>query len=794
MLRIHIAIAFFITLIAGSSALAQKQTNTLTQNVRGIVKDAESKQPLVGVVVVSLNNTELNALTDDNGYFLIKGVPIGRQSFRFTYMGYESQTIPEVLVTSGKTLELNVDLTESLHKLDEVTVKATNGTDRALNEFATISARSFSVEETKRYAGTLADPARMAMNFMGVSNSGDMDNGIVVRGNSPKSVLWRLEGIEIPNPNHFSSQGTTGGAISMLNPSMLGTSDFYTGAFPAEMGNALSGVFDINFRNGNRNKREHTFQLGALGTEIASEGPFKKDGGATYLFNYRYSTLALLKGFFDFGGVLPEYQDASFKVHLPTKNAGNFSIFGLGGYNSANKDVEADSSKWDDDNPNFNLLSNSRMAVAGIGHTYFVNKNAYIKTVLSAAYDKAVESVDTLNPAESYKVIHTSDEYFQNSAYRLSVLYNTKINNKNTVRVGVRTDQLQYDFNNRYFDEDDGIWRSFINSKGNTQYYQAYAQWKRRMSKELTVIGGLHGSYYALNSKYSIEPRVSVNYQKRNNVYTLAAGLHSKPEHVSVYRFQTIDQKNAGYYPNKNLDLQKAAHVVAGYQTSLPLGIRFKTEVYYQYLYNIPVEMDSTSEFSTINAMDIYTLAATEKLTSDGTGQNYGIDFSFERPFANNYYFTLTSSLYKSTYTTYGGQEYNTMFNRGYQLNMLGGKEFKVGKNKKNVLGLNGKVLYSGGMRQSKIDLAKSIAEEETHYVPGEYYTQQTPAYLRIDATVYYKMNRKKSTHSIQLDVQNITNRQNHYFSYFDSNSGSIKTVYQLGIFPNIAYRIDFQW
>lgn len=793
MLRITISILLLITIFTHYEVAAQHNA-TLVQNVRGVVKDAESKEPLVGVIVVAMSNSTLNALTDENGYFTIQNVPVGRQSFKFSYMGYETRMVAEVLVTSGKALELNIDLTEKLNSLKEVTVKASNGTGRALNEFATISARSFSVEETKRYAGTLADPARMAMNFMGVSNSGDMDNGIVVRGNSPKSVLWRLEGIEIPNPNHFSSQGTTGGAISMLNPSMLGTSDFYTGAFPAEMGNALSGVFDINYRNGNKNKREHTFQLGALGTEIASEGPFKKDGGATYLFNYRYSTLALLKGFFDFGGVLPEYQDASFKVHLPTKKAGTFSIFGLGGYNSANKDAKADSSKWDDEDPNFNLRSNNTMAVVGVGHTYFLNKRSYLKTVLSTAYEKSQESVDTLNPAESYKVIHTSDEYYQNTAYRLSVLYNNKINSKNTIRIGVRADQLNYDLNNRYFDEDDAIWKSFINSKGGTQYYQAYAQWKRRITKELTVFGGLHGSYYALNSKASIEPRASITYQKRATTYSLSAGLHTKPEHVSVYRFQNMSQKQAGIYPNKNLNLQRAMHIVAGYQTALPLGIRFKTEVYYQHLYNIPVAKDSTSEFSTINALDIYSLANNTQLVSEGTGRNYGIDFSFERPFANNYYFTLTSSIYNSTYTTYGGERYNTMFNRGYQLNVLGGKEFKVGKNGKNVLGVNGKVLYSGGMRESKIDLAKSIAEKETNYVPGEYYTQQTPAYLRFDATIYYKMNKKKSTHSIQLDVQNITNRQNHYFSYFDSNSGSIKTVYQLGIFPNIAYRIDFQW
>lgn len=793
MLRIKYISVIYLLLC--TALISQAQTKKqLTQTVRGLVKDSESNQPLVGVLVVLLDNTQLNAVTDDNGYYTINNVPIGRHTIRYTYMGYEEKTAAEVLVTSGKTLELNMTLTESLQQLNEVTVRATNGTGEALNEFATISARSFSVEETKRYAGSLADPARMAMNFMGVSNGGDMDNGIVVRGNSPKGVLWRLEGIEIPSPNHFGSLGTSGGAISMLNPSMLGTSDFYTGAFPAEMGNALSGVFDMNFRNGNKDRREHTFQIGVLGTEIASEGPFKKGGGATYLFNYRYSTLALLNGFFDFGGVLPAYQDGSFKINIPTQKAGNFSIFGLGGYNAANKDAAKDSTKWNDDDPNFSIKDNSRMGVVGVTHSYFLNSNSYVKTVLSTSYNKDFETIDTLNPSSDYRSVHISDEAFTNTAYRASILYNTKLNKRSTVRAGVIVQHLAYSMDGKFFDEDEHKWKSYLEGEGSTQFYQAYTQWKYRATDKLTIISGLHGSYYALNKKYSIEPRVSATYQTGKNTYTLAAGLHSRPEHVSTYLFQNKEQNATSTYPNKDLDLLRAAHFVAGYKTVLPLGIRFNTEVYYQHLYSIPVEQNDSSGFSLLNAFDIYSLGDTDPLVSDGTGQNYGIDISFEKPFRDNYFFSLTGSLYKSTYTTYGGATYNTLFNRGHQFNVLGGKEFKVGKNGKNILGVSGKILYSGGLRETPIDLQESIAQDKTVYVDGKHFAQQTPAYYRVDATVYYKMNRKRSTHSIQLDVQNVTNRQNVYFSYFDSDAGKIKTLYQLGFFPNIAYRIDFQW
>lgn len=768
------------------------QQKNFTQKVRGRVLDAESKQPLAGVIVVAKSDNRLNAVTDGDGYFTISNVPVGRQSFMFQYMGYEPAVASEVLVTSGKELELNMAMTESLQKLDEVTISATQESARAMNEFATISSRSISVEETKRYAASFADPARMAQNFMGVSNGGDMFNGIIVRGNSPKNVLWRLEGIEIPNPNHFSGLGTTGGAISMLNANVLGTSDFYTGAFPAEMGNALSGVFDMKFRNGNTEKREHTFQLSTLGTELASEGPFKKGGKSSYLLNYRYSTLALLDNIVSFGGVLPKYQDASIKLNFPTAKAGTFSLWGLGGYNSAYKDPVKDSSKWTDDDPNFVLKADNMMGVAGISHTYFTGKNSYLKTVVSASYEKDKELVDTLNPAQDYRSVHVANESFVNNAYRVSVLYNTKLNNKNTVRFGAIGQQLGYKLSNNYFDEYANQWKSFLNSEGDAQYYQAYAQWKHRMTEDLTFVSGVHGSYFALNGSYSIEPRIAATYTSGKNSFSLATGLHSKPEHLSTYMFQSKKQGQADTYPNKDLGLLKAYHAVVGYERQLPLNMRFKTEVYYQYLYNIPVEKDSTGGFSIINALDIYSLFNTQQLVSDGTGQNYGIDFSLERPFLNNYYILATASLYKSTYTDYLGDEYNTTFNRGYQLNVVGGKEFLIGKSGRKILGLNGKVLYSGGMRESPIDLNGSIQSGETVLVPKQYFTRQVPAYFRTDLGVYYKINNKRVTHSIQLEVQNVTNRQNFYYSYFDREAATVKTVNQLGILPNLSYRIDF--
>ncbi len=787
-MRSSYIISLFVVLLLSLKMTAQ----TPVQTVYGIVTDGESKKPLTGVLIINTTNDQLNAFTNDEGRYSIANVPVGRQSFRFSYIGYETRFANEVMLTSGKQFQLNMELDEEATQLNEVQVTYTKDRTRAQNDFATVSSRSFSVEEAKRYAASVADPARMAMNFAGVSNNGDLENQIVVRGNSPKGILWRLEGIEIPNPNHFSELGNSGGAISMLNANTLGATDFYTGAFPAEIGNALSGVFDLSFRNGNTDRAEHTFQLGTLGAEIATEGPFKKGSNASYLIDYRYSTLKLIEDYLRLQGLVPNYQDVTFKVNIPTRKAGIFSAFGLGGYNTAYSDPSRDSSKWSDDQPNLKLKQKSLMGTAGFSHQYFTSSDAYVKTILSYSYDDASKDVDTLNVPDGYSPDSVQHSAYRNTALRLSAFYNDKLNSHHTIRTGIVAQQLYYSLNETYIDFGDKQWKNVLNGNGSTQLYQAYIQWKYKNNEHLTFVSGLHGSYYALNGKYSIEPRAAATYQLSKSRFALSAGLHSKPEHISTYLFQNATLGQNTYYPNKNLDLPRALHTVLAYDQVLPFKSRMKIELYYQYLYKIPVESDSSSGFSILNAETLFSLIDSKPLVSKGTGHNYGVDITLEKPLADDYYILLTGSLFRSTYTTYSGETYRGHFDRGYQLNIVGGKEFNINKKGKTIIGLNAKVLYSGGQRESPIDTAASIVAGRAQYVQGQYFTQQLPYYFRIDASTYLKFNRKKATHSIEIDLQNVTNRYNVYYTIFDARDNKVKRFNQTGFVPTISYRIDF--
>ena len=281
-----------LLLFAGAALLSlQLSAQILTQTVRGTVVDVDSKYPLPGAMVRVGDQT---VQTDEYGQFTLRNVPIGRQTVVVNMFGYESRN-QAIELNSAKEAVLQFGLLESSVSLEEVSVTAT-ASGQAKNEMATVSARQFSVEETNLYAGSRGEPARMATNFVGVQGSDDQRNDLVVRGNTPSGVLYRMEGINIPNPNHFSIPGTGGGPVTILNNKFLANSDFFTGAWPAEYGNAIAGVFDLQMRDGNNQKFEGSAQLGLLGTELMLEGPLGKGAKApSFLAVYRYSTLSLFQ-------------------------------------------------------------------------------------------------------------------------------------------------------------------------------------------------------------------------------------------------------------------------------------------------------------------------------------------------------------------------------------------------------------------------------------------------------------------------------------------------------------------
>ncbi len=797
-----ILILISITVFTGQ-LLAQKN---YTQTIRGVVLDKYSQTTLPGATVILLDsNPVVGTTTDLDGNFKLENIPVGRQGIVVSYLGYSTVTKSGLNLSSGKEIVLTIELEEQLTKLSDIVISAKQPKNEALNKMATVSARSFTVEETERYAGSLGDPSRMVANYAGVAMTNDQRNDIIIRGNSPFGLLWRLDGIEIPNPNHFGAAGTTGGPVSMLNNNLLTNSDFFTSAFPAEFGNAMSGVFDLKMRNGNNQKREYVGQIGFNGFELGAEGPFSKKSKASYMANYRYSTLGVFDAIgldIGVGQAIPQYQDLTFKLNFPSTKYGRLSIVGLGGKSYIELHDSEVALSNEDDNSNYNyggvdLDYGSDMGVIGISHLYFFNNNTRLESFASVLGNKMTTYIDSLKFDSIGSIIQGSNFKFYESAntevkYSVSTHLKKKFNARNNGSIGVYYDL--YDV--RYLDSVkikgiDGFYNNF-DTKGKMYLVRGYGQWQHRFSDRLKLNAGIYSQYVGINKEIVVEPRVGLKYNITNSQsLSMGYGKHSQMMPRLFYFLQTlVDTANLIYdTPYENLKMAKSHQFVLGYDNLFTKNFRFKAEVYYQHLYDIPVSK-VTPQFSTLNGGDSFAGFLEDSLVNVGTGTNYGVELTLEKFFSKGYYFLSTLSLFESKYKDYEGVIRNTAFNGNFVANLLGGYEFNIGKNK--TLSASIRTVYAGGKRYIPIDIEKSIKTNFTEYNWSKAYENKFEDYFRTDLRISFKVNGKKINQEWALDLQNLTDNKNIYSEQYNPRSKGVSRSYQTGFFPMFLYRIQF--
>lgn len=769
---------------------------TFTQTIRGKVVDTDSKSPLPGASIVVLNtDTFLGAATDNEGKFRLDNVPVGRTNIKISFIGYEDKVISNLILSSGKETVLQIELREQAFTADAVEVIAERDKTKANNDLITLSGRSFQSEETERYAGSRGDPSRMVANYAGVASGNDARNDIIVRGNSPLGVLWRLEGVDIPNPNHFSTQGATGGPVSMLNNNLLANSDFLTGAFPAEYGNKNAAAFDLHLRNGNNEKMEYIGQLGVNGFEGGIEGPLIKKNGGSFLVNYRYSSLEL----FDAMGIrfgvsgIPKYQDVSFKLNLPTNKAGIFSLWGVGGKSNIQLlDSKKSSQDWSFTSKGEDLDFGSSMGAVGISHLYFFNTKVSGKLSVSASGNIVEIKLDTLNTnKEKYRTYNNSSmdgQVFAN--YTLT----NKINSRNLIKAGITGSLLTFNYSDNFYSRKDKIMLARLNDNGSALLAQAFAHWQFRLTENITFNSGVHYQNFLLNNSQAIEPRVGTRWQiSKKQSISAAYGLHGQTQPLLYYFYQSYIPTTTSYIKtNKNLDFSRSHHYILAYDYNFAKDFRFKSEAYYQDLYSIPTEYQRPSSFSMLNVgNNLDGLPLVDSLGNSGSGKNYGIELTIEKFFSKHYYFLATLSLYESKYTPSDGIERYTAFSGGYVFNVLGGVEIPLGKGNK-ILAVDTKLTLAGGNRYTPIDLAASAIQNDAVSIDAQAFSKQLKDYARLDLKLSFKINQQRVTHTIFANVENILNRQNVLREVYNAEKGQVVSEYQLGLFPYGGYRIEF--
>lgn len=761
------------------------------QNIRGLVADKLTQSPIYSATI-QVVNSDRNTLTDTNGVYNFSELNPGRYAVKVTINGYKETLIPNVIVTSGKETILDIFIEEEYKSLKEVVIKSSNKAT-SINKMATVSARTFSMEEVNRYAGGRSDPARLAANFAGVSTPDDSRNDIVIRGNSPTGVLWKIDGMNVTNPNHFASIGTTGGAVSALNTNLLKNSDFFTSAFPAEYGNANAGVFDIGFRNGNSKKRETTLQLGVItGIEATTEGPINKKTGSSYLVGYRYSLAGIAQAMgINIGtDATPTYQDLSFKINSGNSKIGKFSLFGILGTSTINLESGKNNNSLYGNGNQTDFAS--KIGIIGLNHFKQLNSNSFISSAIGLNYSKTnITDYDF-----DRNTLTSFEKDISNTAktgYNFSTSYNSKINSRLFIKIGIDNQLLNLDLQNKTKQRSAEDFKQIWDYKDQTNFIQAYFQTKYNIAEKLTLNTGVHAQKLFLNNSTSVEPRVGIKYDINNkNSISFGYGLHSQMQPINVYFLQTQNPDGTYNYNNKNLDFTKSNQLVIGYNLQPAQDWRIKTELYYQSLYHVPVNTFASS-YSMLNTGASFKTDLEDHLINNGTGHNYGIELTVEKFFSKGYYGLFTSSLYNSKYTGSDGVELNTAFNGRYVYNFLAGKEWNVGVGKRNKTSVDFKFTNAGGRYYTPIDVAGSQSSNREK-LSGNIYSSQYPNYLRMDLKLGYTFNSKvkKMSQTLSLDLQNITNHKNVFSQSYDNRNQNVSWKYQLAFFPNFVYKVQF--
>lgn len=771
---------------------SQTSPETNTQIIRGIVRDKQTQQSLAGVRVQA---GTITAFSDENGRFLLPKVPTGRVHFTAQMPGYTPYTQEDVLLLSTKALSLEIEMTPEDQQLKETVISTSRNVFEPLNDLAVVSTRSFTVDETERVAAGVNDPGRVALSYPGVQKGEDeTENQIIARGNSPIGILWRLEGIDIPNPNHFALIGSSGGGVTVFSAQLLSRSDFSTGGMPAEYGNATAGAFDVHFRHGNDEEREYRTKISLLGIDLSTEGPIRH-GRSSYLVNYRYSTLGLLnKMGFNLVGerVSNDFQDLSFNLTFKSKNNKRITtIFGMGGlseehYSPVEQGIDRDPSRpdqWED------RVKPANMGVLGATWTFLPDDKSYFKIALALIGSEIQRQSDTLD-LQNNRFRYETQRYLDRRL-STSATYHRKLSSTLRLKTGLLLNQVFFDFlkntTPRTALTDINTLRipTHVEGNGATQLMQQYAQLQWKFAPRWSLNTGYHAMILMANKTRSIDPRASLQYHINATQHvSLAYGIYSK--HLPLMTYYVRD--SAGTAINRDLDFLKSHHWIAAWHWYANSSTRLSVEGYLQRLLNVPVETtDPSSTYWMLNYSDGF---PDFLVSSQGKGRNTGLDISAEKKFAGRWFFLLTGSALSAKFQLPGGKWYTGRFDTRFSSSATVAKEFALKKD--GILQVGGRMLYSGGFRYTPYDPV--LSAEEGKYVPlaGAEYSAQVAPYKRLDMRIAWRVNRKKYAGNLSLDIQNVLNIANPFRVGYDPVAKSTFTEYRGSLIPILGWQGDF--
>jgi hypothetical protein len=735
---VRIYSVLLLVLLFPGSIFAQTDSATGRVGVlRGAVTELRSHAPIARARIAILT-TKLGAVSNESGEFRVTNIPVGRYTVQISANGYATTT-REVVIGSAHQVVIEIELEERIVQGDTLTISGQSALGTVSN-VAAVSAMPFNIEDVNRYAGGYQDPSRMAQNFAGVYGQGTSNNYIVVRGGSPIELLWRLDGIDIPNPNHFGKNGSSGGLISAINSAMLGNSDFLTGAFPAEYGTRMSAAFDMHTRDGNTERVEGTLQLSVIGSEVVAEAPIPGLEGSSVIAGYRHSTLGLLRefGILDFEE-LPDFDDAMLKLNFKLGGSDKLSATGIWGDARINSENTVDGE----------IPQGTGLLVGGLNWQHLFSEQLisnvrvnYVKNRYTEAYGQGRQE-------------ETSTEY---ATAKAEVTYLPSSDHSFTVGLSgqhVIFSLLPLQDFTTYSEESDA--------------YYAYLNWNWRIIPRLVLNTGVFSQWIDYNKSNSLEPRASLAWSPFDeHTFAVAYGIHRQPEPI---------------------EFAQAEHFVLGYTYRPSSDIMIKAEAYEKRYSDVPIHASTKDSYSFLNEgfaehINYY------DLINAGEGRTYGAELSLFKHYNDGYYITTTASYVRQEFAGSDGIWHFGSFDNQYILNILGGYDFPLSNS--STFTLSEKFTIAGGGAQTPIDLEASREAGRTVRDEANAYGQRKDPYIRLDINAEFHFNWDASRFTIYASILNALDIENVMYDYYSSYYDEVRYDYDVPIIPVIGLRYEF--
>ncbi|MCE7995615.1 MAG: TonB-dependent receptor [Roseivirga sp.] len=716
----------------------------------GSVKDAKTGETIPGATVQILETT-LGAITDDNGFYTVKNIPAKTYSVQASFIGYETVIKYNIVIKSGGIPDLNFELKESVSELGEVVVTA-NPFEKI--EETPLSIQKLSAEEIATYPGGNNDIAKVVQSLPGVSGSvGGFRNDVIIRGGAPNENVYYLDGIEIPNINHFSTQGSAGGPVGLLNVSFFEGVTLATSAFGSQYDNVLSGVLQFDQRNGNNRELKKNIRIGSSETALTFEGPlFKKDqesSNTSFIVSARRSYLQLI---FELIGlpILPDYWDYQYKITHKFDDYNELIITGLGSVDDFRvnelDEFDAERQATQDQVPIIKQKSNT---IGASWKSRFKDGTGFTRLSLS----NNILSNDFRRFTDN---LNQTGLFFRNESTEMEtkLRFNyTRFLSNWTISAGTSFQNADYsnntidNVNNFQFDNSINFFRYGLFGQANRTFNDD------RLSLSLGLrFDGNTFTEDGNNIFETLSPRISGSYtfdEARKWSLNASIGRYYKIPPYTILGFT-----DNGNFVNQNAKYIRSDHAVLGFEYLVTPSARFTLEGFYKKYNNYPVSI--TDGVSLANLGADFSVLGNEPIASVGLGRTYGMEFLYQKKFTNNYYAILAYTWYHSEYTAFDPDVYlPSSWDSRHLLTFTGG--YKWGKNWE----LSARTRYLGTTPFAPVDEVATLANYPsiiTDYSRiGE---QRLDAFSQTDIRIDKKWNFEKWTLDIFLEIQNFFSQQ----------------------------------